>query len=302
VNLWIPDRAGQEALGELPKSVALGLIPPDGELPPSILDAEFLVPSPGDRRVGDLLPEMSSLRVIQTLSAGVDWLLPIAPPGVTICDATGTRDVPVSEWVLATILASRKLLPELRDCQREHDWHWRKSSELAGSTVMILGYGAIGAAVEARLAPFDVRLIRVARRARAGVHAVAELDELLPHAEVLVVLLPLTQATAGLLDAHSLRRLRPGALLVNAARGQIVDTDALVELLATGRLRAALDVTDPEPLPPEHPLWDAPGILLTPHMAGDTSAADRRAFALAGEQVRRYAREEPLVNVVEHGY
>jgi phosphoglycerate dehydrogenase-like enzyme len=302
VNLWIPDRAGREALGELPKSVELGLIPPHGELPHSMLGAEFLVPSPGDSRIAELLGRMPSLRVIQALSAGVDWLLRIAPPGVTICDASGTRDVPVAEWVLATILASRKMLPELRDRQREHDWHWRQSSELAGSTVMILGYGAIGAAVEARLAPFDVRLIRVARHARAGVHAVDELGDLLPHAEVVVVLLPLTQATIGLLDADSLQRLRPGTLLVNAARGQIVDTNALVELLAAGRLQAALDVTDPEPLPPRHPLWDAPGVLLTPHMAGDTSAADRRAFALAGEQVRRYARHEPLVNVVEHGY
>jgi phosphoglycerate dehydrogenase-like enzyme len=302
VNLWIPDLAGQDALGELPKGVALDLIPPDGRLPPSILDAEFLVPSPGDRRIDELLPDMSSLRVIQTLSAGVDWLLPIAPPGVTMCDASGTRDVPVAEWVLATILASAKMLPELRDCQHEHDWHWRQSSELAGSTVMILGYGAIGAAVEARLAPFDVGLIRVARRARAGVHAVDELNDLLPHADILVVLLPLTPATTGLLDAALLRRLRPGALLVNAARGQIVDTEAMVELLAAGRIRAALDVTDPEPLPPEHPLWDAPGVLLTPHLAGDTSAADRRAFALAGEQVRRYAGQQPLVNVVEHGY
>jgi phosphoglycerate dehydrogenase-like enzyme len=289
-------------MGELPKSVELGLIPPHGELPRSMLDAEFLVPSPGDSRIAEVLTGMPSLRVIQALSAGVDWLVRIAPPGVTICDASGTRDVPVAEWVLATILASRKMLSELRDRQREHDWRWRRSSELAGSTVMILGYGAIGAAVEARLAPFDVRLIRVARRARAGVHAVDELHELLPQAEVLVVLLPLTQATIGLLDADSLQRLRPGALLVNAARGQIVDTNALVELLAAGRLKAALDVTDPEPLPPGHPLWDAPGVLLTPHMAGDTSAADRRAFALAGEQVRRYARHEPLVNVVEHGY
>jgi phosphoglycerate dehydrogenase-like enzyme len=289
-------------VGELPKSVELGLIPPHGELPHAMLDAEFLVPGPGDSRIGELLPRMPSLRVIQALSAGVDWLLSIALPGVTICDASGTRDVPVAEWVLATILASRKMLPELRDRQREHDWHWRQSSELAGTTVMILGYGRIGAAVEARLAPFDVRLIRVARRARAGVHAVDELRELLPHAEVLVVLLPLTPETIGLLDADSLQRLRPGTLLVNAARGQIVDTEALVELLAAGRLKAALDVTDPEPLPAGHPLWDAPGVLLTPHMAGDTSAADRRAFALAGEQVRRYARHEPLVNVVEHGY
>jgi phosphoglycerate dehydrogenase-like enzyme len=105
-----------------------------------------------------------------------------------------------------------------------------------------------------------------------------------------------------MLDADLLGRLRPGALLVNAARGQIVDTEALVELLTAGRIRAALDVTDPEPLPVDHPLWDAPDVLITPHLAGDTHAAERRAFALVGEQVRRYARGEPLVNVVEHGY
>jgi phosphoglycerate dehydrogenase-like enzyme len=125
---------------------------------------------------------------------------------------------------------------------------------------------------------------------------------LLPRADVLVVLLPLTPATEGLLDADLLARLPPGALVVNAARGAILDTAALLELLHTGRLRAALDVTDPEPLPPEHPLWDAPGVLITPHLAGDSPAAERRAFAFVGEQVRRYARGEPLANVVEHGY
>jgi phosphoglycerate dehydrogenase-like enzyme len=160
----------------------------------------------------------------------------------------------------------------------------------------------IGAAVEARLKPFEVRVIRVARRARAGVHAVDELRMLLPLAEIVIVLLPLTPATTGLLDAELLERLRPGALLVNAARGQIVDTAALVELVAAGRLRAALDVTDPEPLPADHPLWDAPGVFITPHLAGDTIAAERRAFALVGEQVRRYLGKEPLANVVEHGY
>jgi phosphoglycerate dehydrogenase-like enzyme len=267
-----------------------------------MLDAEFLVPIPADSRIEALLPRMPALRVIQTLSAGVDTLLAITPPGVTLCDASGTRDVPVSEWVLAAVLASQKVLPELRDRQREHDWHWRQTSELAGSTVMILGYGAIGAAVEARLKPFEVRVIRVARRARAGVHAVDELRTLLPLAQIVIVLLPLTPSTTGLLDAETLERLPSGALLVNAARGQIVDTAALLELVAAGRLRAALDVTDPEPLPADHPLWDAPGVLLTPHLAGDTIAAERRAFALVGEQVRRYSRDEPLANVVEHGY
>jgi len=302
VNLWIPDKEGRDALGELPRDVSLGLIPNDGELPPEILDAEFLVPPSGDARVLEALGRMPGLRVLQTLSAGVDWLLPSAPPGVRICDAGGTRDIAVAEWVLAAILASTRRLSELRDRQREHRWESRESSELAGSTVLILGYGEIGAAVEARLAPFDVELIRVARHTRPGVHSVDDLSSLLGRAEIVVVLLPLTPETEGLLDAELLGLLRAGALLVNAARGPIVDTGALLALLRAGHLRAALDVTDPEPLPSDHPLWDAPGVLITPHFAGDTPAADRRAFALAGEQVGRYVRGEPLVNVVEHGY
>jgi phosphoglycerate dehydrogenase-like enzyme len=302
VNLWIPDRAGHDAVGELPEGVSLGLIPPDGQLPDAILDAEFLVPGAGDRRVLELLSRMSGLRVIQTLSAGVDWLLRFLPAGVTLCDAGGARDTAVAEWVLAVILASQRDLGELRDHQREHRWEWHSSSELAGSTVMILGYGAIGAAVEQRLAPFDVEVLRVARHARAGVHAVEELGSLLGTADIVVVLLPLTPATRGLLDGDLLALLRPGALLVNAARGPIVDTAALVELLEAGRVRAALDVTAPEPLPAGHPLWDAPGVLITPHFAGDTPAAERRAFALVGEQVRRYIRSEPLANVVKDGY
>jgi len=302
VNLWIPDRAGHDAAGELPDDVSLNLIPGEGELPDAILHAEFLVPGAGDRRVLELLAEMPGLRVIQTLSAGVDWLLPFVPSGVTVCDAGGARDIPVAEWVLAAILASTKAFGELHDAQREHRWTSREASELAGSTVMILGYGDIGAAVEARLAPFEVELIRVARHAREGVHSDEDLASLLPSADVVVVLLPLTPATTGLLDGGMLSRMRPGALLVNAARGPIVDTAALLELLKEGRINAVLDVTDPEPLPSDHPLWDAPGLLITPHLAGDTLPAQRRAFALAGEQVRRYVRGEPLVNRVEHGY
>ena len=255
-----------------------------------------------DRRVLDVLAQMSALRVIQTISAGVDWLLPAIPEGITLCDARGTRDAAVAEWVLASLLASLRTLPELRDRQREHDWSWRRSGELAGSTILILGYGAIGAAVEARLEPFEVNLIRVARSSRDGVHGVDQLPSLLPRADIVVVLLPLTPETNGLLGAGALSQLHTGALLVNAARGPIVDTEALLAQLRDGRLRAAIDVTDPEPLPVDHPLWDAPGVLITPHYAGDTLAADRRAFALVGEQVCRYIRNDPLVNVVEHDY
>lgn len=302
MNLWIPQDTARDAIGDLPDGVALGVIPHEGDLPDEILDAEFLVPRSSDERVLGLIPRMPALRVIQTLSAGVDPILGLVPDGVILCDAAGTRDVPVAEWVLAAILASRRRLPELRDRQREHEWAWCQSDELAGATVLILGYGSIGAAVERRLAPFEVELIRVARHAREGVHPVGDLADVLERADVVVVLLPLTPQTTGLLDRAMLSRLRPGALLVNAARGAILDTDALLELLGAGRIVAALDVTDPEPLPADHPLWDAPGVLMTPHCAGDTPAAERRAFALVGEQVRRYLRNDPLANVVRHGY
>jgi phosphoglycerate dehydrogenase-like enzyme len=293
---------GRDAVGELPANVTLRLTTPNGEPPEAILQAEFLVPDSDDPSALELLPRMDRLRVIQTLSAGIDWVLGRVPAGVTLCDASGTRDAAVAEWVLAAILASTKHLGELRDCQRAHEWTWRQTQELAGSRALILGYGSIGAAVQARLAPFGVETIRVARHARAGVHSVEDLPVLLPNADIVVVLLPLTPATAGLLNRDMLERMRPGALLVNAARGSIVDTEALLGLLRAGRVRAVLDVTDPEPLPAEHPLWDAPGVSISPHLAGDTAAAERRAFALVGEQVRRYAHGEPLANVVEYGY
>jgi phosphoglycerate dehydrogenase-like enzyme len=301
VKLWIPDRADCNAVGELPESVELHLIPKEA-ISDALLEAEFLVPGSDEPFVIEALARMPKLRVIQTLSAGVDWLLPSVPSGVTLCDARGTRDRPVSEWVIGAILASLKHFGEARDSQRAHDWRWREPAELAGKTVMILGYGSIGSMVERLLAVAEADVIRVARHARPGVHAVEELGALLGLADIVVVLLPLTSATKGLLDREMLGHMREGALLVNAARGPIVDTEALLELLQAGRIRAALDVTEPEPLPADHPLWDAPGLLITPHFAGDTRGAERRAFALVGEQVRRYVRGEPLVNVVDGDY
>jgi phosphoglycerate dehydrogenase-like enzyme len=301
VKLWIPDRADRHSVGELPDGVELHLIPKEG-LSDALLEAEFLVPGSDEPCVIEALARMPKLRVIQTLSAGVDWLLPSVPPGVTLCDARGTRDGPVAEWVFGAILASLKHFGDARDSQRAHDWRWREPGELAGKTVMILGYGSIGQTVERLLMASEAEVIRVARRARPGVHGVDELASLLGLVDIVVVLLPLTAATEGLLDRKMLGCMREGALLVNAARGPIIDTEALLELLQSGQIRAALDVTEPEPLPAEHPLWDAPGLLITPHFAGDTQGAQRSAFALVGEQVRRYARGEPLVNVVEGDY
>ncbi|MBO0869437.1 MAG: phosphoglycerate dehydrogenase, partial [Micromonosporaceae bacterium] len=176
------------------------------------------------------------------------------------------------------------------------------TDELAGKRVLIVGAGAIGEALAARLAPFEVSLTMVARTARPGVHPVTELPDLLPAADVVVLLVPLTERTRGMVDAEFLARMPDGALLVNAARGPVVQTGALVAELATGRIAAASDVTDPEPLPADHPLWSMPNFLLTPHVAGTVRGLLPRAYRLAGEQIRRYVAGEPLSNQVHDGY
>jgi phosphoglycerate dehydrogenase-like enzyme len=301
VSLWIPDLPGWEAIGELPPSVKSHVYAHDQALPAQALSADFLVARRATAGLVALLPKMKRLRVLQALSSGAESLPESAPRKVQICTARGTRDEAVSEWIIGAILASIKLFAELRDQQHTRRGAWSEPDDLAGKTVMILGYGSIGAALEGRLAPFDVKVIRVARRARPRVHSVEKLAELLSLADVLVVLLPLTTSTDHLLDGEMLDRLRPGALVVNASPGAVIDTDALLDMLQVERLRAVVDATDPEPLPRDHPLWRAPGVLITPHVAGDSPAANRRAFTFVGEQVRRYVNGEALVNLVTEG-
>jgi phosphoglycerate dehydrogenase-like enzyme len=187
--------------------------------------------------------------------------------------------------------------------QREGSWDPAAGQPLAGQTVLIVGYGSIGEAVERRLVPFEVTVERIARRARPGVSGLDELPAALSRADIVILLVPLTPATAGLVDARFLGHMRDGAMLVNAARGSVVDTDALLAELSSGRLRAALDVTEPEPLPEGHPLWSAPGMLLTPHVAGAMTTGMPRVMALIRDQLIRYAAGEPLLNVVgSQGY
>ncbi len=168
--------------------------------------------------------------------------------------------------------------------------------------MLLVGYGAIGAAIERRLDGFEVEILRVARRARDGVHDLGELPRLLPQADVVIVVVPLTDQTRGLVDAGFLARMADGALLVNVSRGPVLDTEALIGELGSRRLRAALDVTDPEPLPARHPLWTAPGLILTPHVGGGTAAMLPRARALVSDQLRRFAAGEPLANVITGSY
>jgi phosphoglycerate dehydrogenase-like enzyme len=217
------------------------------------------------------LPHLRELQVVQSLMPGVDRLQQLLPPGLTLCDAQGVHDAPTAEWAVAVILAMQKHLPFYFSLQQQEDWAGRRqgkelhglrspeqTDELEVATVLIVGYGSIGRAIESRLAPFGPRILRVARRAREGVEPVSNLDNLLPQADIVVLITPLTAETIRLMDADRIARMEPGALLVNAARGLLVDTDALVQALNDGKIRAALDVADPEPLPPGHPLWRRP--------------------------------------------
>ncbi len=246
----------------------------------------------------ELIARMPNLRVAQALFAGVDAIAQHVPPTVTLCNAQGVHDTSTAELALALTLAARRYLPEFLLAQRAGEWPNREYPALADSTVLILGHGGIGRAIEARLRPFEVTIIPVARTPRDGVAGVADLPELLPGVDVLICALPLTEATRGLIDARLLARLPDGALVVNVGRGPIVDTDALLAEVSGGRLRAALDVTDPEPLPADHPLRFAPGVLISPHVGGASSAFWPRARQLVRGQLDRYAAGEPVEHIV----
>ena len=303
-DVWVPERTPDAERDRLAALSAVHVFPAMGGLAGVDPHADLLVAAYDTARALEVASRLEGLKFIQATSAGVDGLIGRVPPGVTLCDAAGVHDVAVAEWVVMAILASGRHLPEHLDAQRRGIWGPRRlgGENLDGATVVLLGAGSIGRAVEARLVGFGARSVRVARRPRESVRPLADLPAILPTADVVVCLLPLTTETRGVLDAGVFAAMRPGALFVNASRGAVVDTTALVEAVLNGRIRAALDVTDPEPLPPGHPLWSAPGVLITPHVGGDVSHEDDRAWQLVFEQVGRLARGEPLVNVVVDGY
>lgn len=252
------------------------------------------------------LPAMRNLRVVQTLTAGIDHVQPHLaelPSGVRLCNARGVHDASTAELALTLVLASLRGIPDFVRAQDAGRWSQGFRPALADRTVLIVGYGAIGGAIEDRLVPFECeRVLRVARSPRTTergpVHPIDDLPRLLPEADVVVLVTPLTPATRGLAGADFLARMKDGALLVNVARGPVVDTKALLAELESGRLRAALDVTDPEPLPAGHPLWHAPGVLITPHVGGPSSAFLPRAKRLLRDQLHRFAAGEPLSHIV----
>jgi phosphoglycerate dehydrogenase-like enzyme len=269
-------------------------------VPEHLDDVEFYAVPYGviDPGLCEPIARMPRLKVVQTVTAGYDHVLPFLRPGVILANGRGVHDAATAELAVALTLAARRRLPDFVRAGGEGRWDTVWSPGLADTRVLIVGYGSIGAAIERRLAGFEVEISRVARAARPGVRPVSEVAHLLPHADVVILATPLTPRTEGLVDADFLARMPDGALLVNVSRGRVVDTGALLAELRAGRLHAALDVTDPEPLPADHPLWSAPNVLISPHVGGLTAALAPRARRLLVDQVRRYAAGEPLVNVV----
>jgi phosphoglycerate dehydrogenase-like enzyme len=271
----------------------------DLPLPPGRDSVEFYVPDYlGDASTIEVIGQLPALRVVQTLTAGVDNVLPWLPAGVTLCNAAGVHDASTSELAIGLTIAALRGIPDFVRAQDHGRWDDAFRPSLADRTVTVVGWGGVGQAIGRRLEPFEVTVQPVASEARPGVHGIADLSSLLPRTEVLILAVPLTAQTRGLVNAEVLAALPDGALVVNVARGPVVDTDALLAELASGRLRAALDVTDPEPLPPGHPLWQARNVLISPHVGGNTTAYRPRAARLVGEQLARWAAGEPLANVV----
>jgi phosphoglycerate dehydrogenase-like enzyme len=299
IRVWLPAKDSADVMGGLPGGLAADVWTGGEQLPDSADEVEVVVLPFGvpDSRM-PVLAKLPRLRLIQLMSAGVDHVLRFVPPGVTLCNARGAHDPAVAEWIIAVILAQLRQLPRFVAAQHAGAWDPAGGELLAGQTVLIVGYGSIGQAAERLLAPFGVTVKRIARNARPGVSSLADLPAHLPTADIVILLVPVTPETTGLVGARFLGQMHDGALLVNAARGSIVDTGALLAELQSGRLRAALDVTAPEPLPAGHPLWTAPGLLLTPHVAGAETTGMRRVMVVVRDQLARYAAGEPLLNVV----
>lgn len=270
--------------------------------PGGLGDVEFYVlPYDSGAEPPKLIGKLPSLRVVQSLSAGVETLVPLLPEGVRLANGRGLHDLSVAEHALALIHAAQRDLPRWFAQQARGEWTREHTRSLADSRVLLVGYGSIGQAIERQLVAAEAVVTRVASRPRPGdgVHGVAELPELLPEADIVVLVLPDTPATRGLLDAEALAALPDDALVVNVGRGTAIDTGALLAETSTGRLRAGLDVVDPEPLPADHPLWTVPGVVITPHIAGGSASFYPRAKKLAAEQLQRYVEGAELLNLVD---
>lgn len=297
--ICLPDEQARELVGALPNGLEAVVWDGSGTAPAEAARVAMFVAGYNIAPAADTaIAQLPQLRVVQLLSAGVEPWLGRLPEGVTLCNGRGVHGGSTAELAVAGILSALRELPRFRDAQAEHRWERGFTDGIDGKDVLVVGAGDIGTRIGASLTPLGAQVTLVGRRSRPGVRTVAELPQLLANHQIVVIAVPRTPDTERLVDAAFLAAMPDGALLVNIARGALVDTDALLAELQAGRLSAFLDVTDPEPLPPEHPLWAAPNCVITPHVGGGTRGWERRAYRLVREQALRLHHGEPLANVV----
>ncbi|WNV83230.1 NAD(P)-dependent oxidoreductase [Umezawaea sp. Da 62-37] len=285
------DKSGAVAIAAIPGVELVDYDPNQPTLTDRQREAEiFLPPFRGSDRPIRLLQGLPKLRMVQLLSAGVDEWENHVPGHVTFASARGAHARPVSEWVVSAILTQLRQWPTLIGFKESGVWAHRMfdADTLAGKKVLIVGAGAIGKAVAARLEVFEATSTLVASTAREGVYSYTALPDLIHDHDIVVITAPLTETTRSMVNSDFLSTMHDGAILVNVGRGQIVDTAALVVELQSGRLRAALDVTDPEPLPAGHPLWDCPGLIISPHSARTVPGTNLLCYGVAAEQIRTF--------------
>ena len=272
-----------------------GIAPAAGDLD----KVEFYVPRyMGGPAAIAMIPDMKGLKIIQSPNAGVDDVLKIRPEGVTLCNAAGVHDASTAELAVALSIASRRGFADFAADQAAGRWvHVRKPS-LADSNVAIVGYGNIGKMIGTMLENFEVSVTAFSRSGKDGALTFDHFDRMLPTFDVIILIVPLNDQTRHLMNAQRLAAMKNGGALINVARGAVVDTEALIAELNSGRITAGLDVTDPEPLPAGHPLWSTKNVIITPHVGGDSEAFTPRGRKLVEEQLARYASGQPLLHIV----
>ncbi|GAA1954910.1 2-hydroxyacid dehydrogenase [Microbacterium deminutum] len=299
----VPTEQLADDLGALPDEVELLVWPMDAAAPRDHIDIVVPPYMSMDRVLARL--DGVDVDLVQSQSIGYDGVGELLPDSLVFANASSVHETSTAELALALTLASQRHLADFVRAQDEGRWAPVFAASLADRRVLLVGYGGVGKAVAARLAPFEVETTAVARSARVEdgipVHGVDELPALLGDAEIVILSLPGGDDTWHIVDDAFLSALPDGALIVNVGRGPLVDTEALVDHLRRGRVRAALDVTDPEPLPADHPLWSLPGVLIAPHVGGASTAMRPRIARLVRTQIERMLAGEPPLNVVIGG-
>ncbi|MEI7798209.1 MAG: 2-hydroxyacid dehydrogenase, partial [Actinomycetes bacterium] len=262
-------------------------------------DVTFYVPAyMGGRTALEFSKKMSSLQILQMPNAGYDDAMEFVRPGITLCNGRGIHDASTAELAVGLTIASLRGFPFFALSQSKNEWNHQKFRSINDRKIGLIGYGSIGKNIERNLSGFDVEVIPFNRSGSDGAKKISELDQNLATLDVVILILPLNDESRKMFDAARLAKMKDGALLVNVARGAIVDTDALIAELKSGRITAALDVTDPEPLPSDHPLWQMRGVFIAPHVGGNTSIFESRARKLIQQQLQKLASGEPLANVI----